>query len=75
MSAGGIPNDEPSAGVTMMNAMASPYTALPERRHTAMTIEVTLTGVVSPIIAGIVSLRVLCDVNFGVNKTALLTFP
>ncbi len=47
--AGAIPKDGPSAGVAMVTALASLYTGVPVRTGTAMTGEVTLTGLVLPV--------------------------
>ena len=47
--AGAIPKDGPSAGVTMAAALASLYSGKQTRSDTAMTGEITLSGLVLPV--------------------------
>lgn len=47
--AGATPKDGPSAGVTMVTALVSLYTRRPARSDTAMTGEITLSGIVLPV--------------------------
>jgi ATP-dependent Lon protease len=67
--AGAVPKDGPSAGVAMVTALASGYGGIAPRSDTAMTGEITLSGLVLPV--GGIKEKMLAARRAGIRRVIL----